>query len=495
MHLVVVHPRLEARGRPFPRSPRSRSRVNPRALRPLTRGPQGQPSLLRKPHRRPGVQGIFPTSRGQAPHGWPMVHHSMATGFPIARGCCSVCSASPHPLVCNPATSRSPVPRPVTHLGLFPASRAFPFSWGCRAALAPRPSLSCPLLPSSRVYTPPGRQQPCGAGPLDPHPSGDRFVRLARVAPFPPPSLSPVPRPVTHLGLLPAYCAFPLSWGCCAALATRPSLSRPLSPSSRVYAAPACQQPFGAGPLDPHPSGDCFVRLALVAPFPTPSVWVVCFFLDLFWALPPDPALASPGTRAYSRPGHLLLFFFPVLSRATRGPSSAPFAPGLPARSVLYALRRCFVVLIVFFSGLPPPPFPLCILPCGSLLPACTHVSTALVIGSRLPSVFVPVPSPSWGVALGGPRPCQVGALPRVTLLSSLSSLPSHMSLTRPLTVALLLRVLSAGLPSARAVSRALSRASWPLPGPPSCRPTWAASPGTPSGVFPHLPPPPASPP
>ena len=43
MHLGVVHPRLEARGRPFPRSPRSRSRVNLRVLEPLTRGPRGNP--------------------------------------------------------------------------------------------------------------------------------------------------------------------------------------------------------------------------------------------------------------------------------------------------------------------------------------------------------------------------------------------------------------------------------------------------------------------
>ena len=83
MHLVIVHPRLEARGRPFPRPPWSRSRVNLRLLRPLTEGSQGQPSPLRTPHGRPGVQGIFPTSRGQVPHGWPMVHHFMATGFPI----------------------------------------------------------------------------------------------------------------------------------------------------------------------------------------------------------------------------------------------------------------------------------------------------------------------------------------------------------------------------------------------------------------------------
>ena len=102
MHLGLVHPRLEARGRPFPRSSRSPSRVNLPVLRPLTRGPQGQPSPLRTPHGRPGAQGIFPTSRGQAPHGWPMVHHSRATAFCIPRGCCLAPSAS------------RPIPCPVT---------------------------------------------------------------------------------------------------------------------------------------------------------------------------------------------------------------------------------------------------------------------------------------------------------------------------------------------------------------------------------------------
>ena len=124
MHLGVVHPRLEARERPFPRSPRSSSHVNPHVLRPLTRGPQGQPSPLRTPHGRSGVQGIFPTSRGPAPHGWPMAHHSMATGFPIPRGCCSLFSASlipwfatprrPSPLchVPSPISAYSPCPAP-----------------------------------------------------------------------------------------------------------------------------------------------------------------------------------------------------------------------------------------------------------------------------------------------------------------------------------------------------------------------------------------------
>ena len=68
MHLVVVHPRLDTRGRPFPRSPRSCSRVNLRVLRPLTPGPQRQPSPLQTPHGHPGVQGIFLTSRGQVFH-------------------------------------------------------------------------------------------------------------------------------------------------------------------------------------------------------------------------------------------------------------------------------------------------------------------------------------------------------------------------------------------------------------------------------------------
>ena len=145
--------------------------------------------------------------------------------------------------------SHSAMPHPVT--GPFPASLGLPTPPGCCAALAPRPSLSRPLFPSSRVSTPPGHQQPCGAGPLDPLPSGDHFVLLARVAPFPPPPPSPVPRPR------------PIPLGCCAA---------PSPPSSRVYTQPGRQQPCGAGPLDPHSSGDRFVRLAQVAPLPPPPL-------------------------------------------------------------------------------------------------------------------------------------------------------------------------------------------------------------------------------
>ena len=88
-----------------------------------------------------------------------------------------------------PSTGRSP---------LSPVPRPLPNPPGRGAA---------PSRPSSRVYTPPGRQQPCGAGPLDPHPSGDRFVRLARVAPLPSPPPTPVPPPM--LSLSPVAVAWP----------------------------------------------------------------------------------------------------------------------------------------------------------------------------------------------------------------------------------------------------------------------------------------------
>ena len=84
----------------------------------------------------------------------------------------------------------------------FPSHVRFPYAASRHWPIIMSPGLptppgccAAPSHPSSRVYTPVGRQQPCGASPLDPHPSGDRFVRLASVAPFPPPPLSPVPRP------------------------------------------------------------------------------------------------------------------------------------------------------------------------------------------------------------------------------------------------------------------------------------------------------------
>ena len=152
--------------RPLPRSPRSRSRVNLRVLGPLTREPEGQRSSLRTPHSPPGVQGIFLTSRGQAPDGWPMVHQSMATSFPIPRGCClalsailpcSVSFANPHcpvPLCLIPSQAQSSRPAVSRSLGAVPQSLPHSFPGSI-------PSSD----PSPRVYTPPGCQQPSGAGP------------------------------------------------------------------------------------------------------------------------------------------------------------------------------------------------------------------------------------------------------------------------------------------------------------------------------------------
>ena len=129
----------------FPQVPLTREPTCTQALDPRTSGSTLTPADTSRPI---GAQGFLPTSRGQAPHGWPMVHHSMATGFPIQRSCCSVFSASPRPLFRNPATSPSASPHSVTHLGLFPASWAFPLSRGCCAALATLSSRSRPLYRS-----------------------------------------------------------------------------------------------------------------------------------------------------------------------------------------------------------------------------------------------------------------------------------------------------------------------------------------------------------
>ena len=268
-----------------------------------------------------------------------------------------------HPL------SHSPLPHPGT--GLLPASHGLPTPLGRCVALATRPSPPRPLVPSSRVYTQPGRQQPCGAGPLEPLPSGDRFVRLARVALLAPPSLSPVPPPR------------PDPLGCRAA---------PSHPSSRVYTPPDRQQPCGAGPLDPHRSGDRFVRLARVAPFqpfslvprprPNPSGLLCGPIPSLIPCLYPT---RPPGT----------LWRGPTGSSSIQGPFCAPsrgLSPPAPAphscaashavlvpwgRRLALATRPLLSRLPVVLRGVVRVFFSPRLFPRGSLLPPCTHNNTA----------------------------------------------------------------------------------------------------------------------
>ena len=216
--------------------------------------------------------------------------------------------------------SHSLLPHPGT--GPFPAFHGLPTPSGRCVALATRPSPPRPLVPSSRVYTPPGRLQPCGAGPLEPLPSGDRFVRLARVAPFPPPSLSPMPRPRPN----------PL--GCRAA---------PSHPSSPVYTPPVRQQPCDTSPLDPHPSGDRFVRLARVAPFPPSSLvprprpiplWLLCGPMPSL-----IPCLYPTGPPATLWPG-------PTGCSFIRGPFCAPSTGRSPPAPAPHSCTASHAVLV-----------------------------------------------------------------------------------------------------------------------------------------------------
>ena len=328
----------------------------------------------------------------------------MATGFPIARRCCLALSVS-HPI------PWSPLPHPVT--GPLPASRVFSIPRGCCAA---------PFHHSSRVFTPPGRQQPCGAGPPDPHQSGDRFVLLALVAPFPPLPLSPVPCPVTHFGLHFASSAFSVAQGRRVALATPIFLPHPLIPASRVFTPPGRQQPSGVGPLDPHPSWDRFVCLAPFAPFSPPSACVVCSLQDLWW-------FPFPGPRAPRYPclsptwSPVVVVFVFCFARHPRS-LICPFAPSRSpaARRPLCASRppvslRGFV-RVFFFA----PPFP-AVPPALWFAPPCMH---AVHLGtghlSLLPSLLLSCP-----IALLGRGPWRSPAMP-----GGRPSLASHSFLCSP---------------------------------------------------------------
>ena len=248
--------------------PLTREPTCTQAIDPGISGSTLTPADTSRPSRSSGHFPDFPWSGSPwLAHGSPLHGNWLPNPIGLLLG---VLGLPAHPML------HSPLPHPGT--GPFAAFHGLPTPSGRCAALATRPSPPCPLIPSSRVYTPPGRLQPCGGGPLDPLPSGDCFVRLARVAPFPPSSPSPVPR------------ARPNPLGCCAA---------PSHPSSRVNTPPGRQQPCCAGPLDPHQSGDRFVRLARVAPFPPfssvprprPNPLVCCV------------APSHPSSRVYTPPG------------------------------------------------------------------------------------------------------------------------------------------------------------------------------------------------
>ena len=398
----------------FRQVPLTREPTCTRAIDPGTSGSTLTPVDTSWPSRS---SGPFLTSRGQAPHGWPMVHQSMATGLPIQRGCCS--------------TSYFPLPHPVTHLGLLPASRAFPFSCSCCATLATLSSWSRPLFPSLiPCFYPTGPPATLWRGP-----TGFSSIR------------GPFCAPCTGRSLPALFCLGGL---------------------------------FPSGPVG------------------GPSSWPRIRF-------PHYPCLFPTWSPA---------FFFP---RSTRGPSSAPFAPTRsPVPSSLCAVRPqavpCGFVLRFFFVVCPPL-FSLCVSclvdscpcrvalfsfvffyppPCMDARQHCTGNRVTAPLGVRLRSPH-PLGACPWAV----PGQARWAPVPRVTLLSFLSSLsspPRHLPLARPLTAALLLCVLSVALLHARAVSGALSRASLPPPCSRSCRPTLAASPGTSLGGFPCRSPPPASP-
>ena len=320
----------------------------------------------------------------------------------------------PFPLcrVPSPFSAYFPAPHLPIHLGLLCGPSHSPFS-----VPSPFPIVPC-LYPTGRPAT-------LGCGP-----TGSSSI----LGPFRAPStggsllVSPLSRPVTHLRLFPASCAFRFSWGRFAALATRPSLSCPLSPSSRVCTSPGRQQPFGAGPLDPHPSGDRFVCLALVAPFPPPSAWVVCFLQDLWWVLLPGPRFPRYPCLFPTWSPAVAVFFF------ARQPRSliCLFAPSRSLAACSLCALRPPVELWCFFFCPPLSRRASCPMVFSSL-----HARTSALhrsSGHRSLWCSSPVPSPSWGVALGGPWPCQVGAPPSGLSplsplsppLSSVSCLPSN---------------------------------------------------------------------
>ena len=276
-----------------------------------------------------------------------------------------------------------------------PAPAPFP----CAAAPAYSPWLLCGPIPSLiPCLYPTGPPATLWRGPTGSSSIWEPF--RAPSTSRSPPAPAPYSCAASHAVLVP--------WGRRVVLATRPFLSRPLFPASCFFFGPPAT--LWRGPPGPLHSRVRFVSLALVAPFPPPSACVVCSLQDPCWV--PLPGPRAPRYPCHPPPwspvavGSVLCsydFFFapPAVPRL---PFLLRPVPPPPARFVPHALLwRCGVLFAFFFAVLSAAWFP----------PPCMHAQqhcTAICLGSVRCSR--PVPSPSCGAALGGPRPCHVGDPP-----------------------------------------------------------------------------------
>ena len=259
-------------------------------------------------------------------------------------------------------------------------------------------------------------------------------------------------------------------------------------------------RPVPSVPWTPFPLGPLCGPSHTPFPAPSPCPCIPCLY-----------PTGSPAT----------LWRGPTGSSSIRGPFRAPStgrSPPSPAplscavslsvlvtwgRRVALATRLFLSRLLVVLRGVVrvcfPFFFPCCVF---RLVPSSLHARTTTLHRhlSRFCSVLTSSPSAIlWRCPWRSPAmpgdPAIQPALLYMYPLSLLSTLPSPLSPARPLSVVPLLRVLAAGRLRAMDVSRAPSRASGPPPCLPTCRPTWAASPDTPSGGLPRRHLPPAAPP
>ena len=189
---------------------------------------------------------------------------------------------------------------------------------------------------------------------------------------------------------------------------------------------------------------------ALVAPFSPLSAWVVCFPQDLWWVVLPGPRAPRYPCLFPTWLPAIVVFVF--LARHPRS-LVCPFAPSCsPAACSLWWC--CGVLFLVFFSL---PRRASCL-----VVPSSLHAHTSTLhmsSGHGCPRCSSPVPPPSLGVALGGPRPCRVGSPPsRPSHLSPLSPPVSSVSCRPSYCCSLALCALRWSSPRHRCISRALKR-------------------------------------